>query len=62
MGVHLDWHFRINRREKLKLRTAFSRHWYLPFEEWMDYEGHESQQSSGERKLFSFFFLFLCDY
>ncbi|XP_001641783.2 pre-mRNA cleavage complex 2 protein Pcf11 [Nematostella vectensis] len=34
---HLDWHFRRNRREKDGRRVAH-RQWYIPVEDWLDYE------------------------
>ncbi|KRY78888.1 Polyadenylation and cleavage factor -like protein 11, partial [Trichinella pseudospiralis] len=34
---HLDWHFKMNRREKAGI-TASSRPWYLASEDWINYE------------------------
>ena len=41
---HLDWHFKINRREKEKLKKPLSREWFLPVDEWVQYEGAEYVQ------------------
>jgi pre-mRNA cleavage complex 2 protein Pcf11 len=41
---HLDWHFRMNRRENESLKKVRSRQWFLPIYEWIDYAGYESQQ------------------
>jgi len=31
-GKHLDWHFRMNRKEKQKLKKAMSKSWFLNVE------------------------------
>ncbi|KAI8843625.1 hypothetical protein BC829DRAFT_419987 [Chytridium lagenaria] len=46
MQLHLDWHFRQNRRAKDKGRKAFSREWYQQEDEWVverESDGKEAQ-------------------
>ncbi|XP_076321065.1 pcf11 cleavage and polyadenylation factor subunit isoform X2 [Tachypleus tridentatus] len=35
---HLDWHFRVNRREKDGVKKAFSRKWFYDVEDWIQFE------------------------
>lgn len=35
---HLDWHFRVNRREKDGAKKAFSRKWFYDVEDWIQFE------------------------
>lgn len=35
---HLDWHFRVNRRDKDGARKAFSRKWFYEMEDWIQFE------------------------
>eukprot|EP01135_Chromosphaera_perkinsii_P009452 Nk52_evm10s1762 gene=Nk52_evmTU10s1762 len=35
---HLDWHFRMNRKEKEKLKRASSRRWFMSEKEWLEYK------------------------
>lgn len=50
-GKHLDWHFRMNRKEKQKLKKAMSRTWFYTTEEWIKFEGDEG----GEQPATPFF-------
>eukprot|EP01102_Stenamoeba_stenopodia_P020366 TRINITY_DN788_c0_g5_i1.p1 TRINITY_DN788_c0_g5~~TRINITY_DN788_c0_g5_i1.p1 ORF type:complete len:694 (-),score=137.34 TRINITY_DN788_c0_g5_i1:31-2112(-) len=43
-GKHLDWHFRMNRKEKQKLKKAMSKSWFLSVEEWAKFEGDEAAE------------------
>lgn len=38
---HLDWHFRMNRREKDGAKKAISRRWYYEIEDWIQFEEFE---------------------
>lgn len=38
---HLDWHFRVNRREKDGAKKAFSRKWYYDVDDWIQFEEFE---------------------
>jgi len=49
---HLDWHFRLNRRQKQKLKTPFSRQWYLTPTEWQESKGYEELQSATSTPFF----------
>ncbi|XP_054708497.1 uncharacterized protein LOC129218287 [Uloborus diversus] len=35
---HLDWHFRINRREKEEFKKPVSKRWYYEIEDWIQFE------------------------
>ncbi|CAG0881654.1 unnamed protein product [Cyprideis torosa] len=37
-GPHLDWHFRQNKVEKERIKTAQSRKWFYDIEDWVQYE------------------------
>ncbi|KNC81923.1 hypothetical protein SARC_05774 [Sphaeroforma arctica JP610] len=38
MGLHLDWHFRMNKREKEQNKKPTARRWYPAEKDWMEYE------------------------
>ncbi|XP_035216033.1 uncharacterized protein LOC118189518 isoform X2 [Stegodyphus dumicola] len=38
---HLDWHFRMNRREKEGAKNAFARRWFYEVEDWIQFEEFE---------------------
>eukprot|EP01113_Clastostelium_recurvatum_P036522 TRINITY_DN5218_c0_g1_i5.p1 TRINITY_DN5218_c0_g1~~TRINITY_DN5218_c0_g1_i5.p1 ORF type:complete len:718 (+),score=131.51 TRINITY_DN5218_c0_g1_i5:28-2154(+) len=52
MGRHLDWHFTMNRKEKLKLKQASSRSWFVSMEEWCMYT---TSDTAGESTSVPFF-------
>jgi len=35
MTTHLDWHFKVNRREKARQRRATCRNWFLTIDRWI---------------------------
>ncbi|XP_015922449.2 pre-mRNA cleavage complex 2 protein Pcf11 isoform X2 [Parasteatoda tepidariorum] len=35
---HLDWHFRMNRRERSSLKKVSFQHWYYEIEDWIQFE------------------------
>eukprot|EP01104_Vermistella_antarctica_P009126 TRINITY_DN2325_c2_g1_i2.p1 TRINITY_DN2325_c2_g1~~TRINITY_DN2325_c2_g1_i2.p1 ORF type:complete len:543 (-),score=80.54 TRINITY_DN2325_c2_g1_i2:193-1821(-) len=60
LSPHLDWHFRINRRQKEKVKRPLSRAWFPTLQEWVDFQGSEvsvvaatpffEQDTEGEEK------------
>ena len=44
LSDHLDWHFKMNRREKEKYKKPLSREWFVPADEWITYEYFETIQ------------------
>lgn len=45
LASHLDWHFRMNRRERERHKKAISRMWFYSLEEWLNTsEGNEVQE------------------
>ena len=46
---HLDWHFRVKRREKDRAKRAESRQWYLPRIDWIKADEIEEEKEEEER-------------
>jgi hypothetical protein len=45
---HLDWHFRLNKKDKDEMKIAKFRKWYFDSQDWIDFEEIQDVEERGK--------------